>query len=661
VIARAAATSGLRVLVVELDGKPTLRQLVPDLDLVAISAPDALDEYLRDHGFGRVASRLHKTGVIDVVGTAAPGIDDIVVLGKIKQLERVGDYDLIVVDGPAAGHAVTFLTSAAGLAASAKSGPIRAQADDVLEMLHDPDRCQVVLVALPEVTPVNELIETAYALEDRVGVQLGPVVLNALDDFDAVPGDQEAMVAVANLDGPTRTMLLDAASFRRGRLDMQKTERQRLASALPLPTIVLPDRHRAGLGPDDIDALATVLIGGELTDHDRGRAMALTVAVPDGSSAARSIVDESAVVVCCGAGGVGKTTTAAVLGLEAARRGRRVVVVTIDPARRLADALGLRDGLASEPERVAIDEPSNGATGELWAMMLDAAATFDGLVRQHATSEEQARGILGNPFYKNIAGALSGTQEYMAAEVLHQLHADPRFDLVVVDTPPSRNALDFLEAPAVLTRFLDHRVFKLVMLPTKSGFRMISAATQPILRAIGKVVGSDVLADSLAFFQAFAGMEAGFRNRANDVVKLIRSDETSFVVVAAPHDDIVEEAVWFAEQLVEQGVGTRSAGADLIVVNRMHPTFGAGTIAEAVDRSDEALRRGQPTLASMWRNLADLRAARSREQVVIEGLMSIAGADRVQVLPLLDRDVHDLAGLVQIADHLFDSPGDSAR
>ena len=151
------------------------------------------------------------------------------------------------------------------------------------------------------------------------------------------------------------------------------------------------------------------------------------------------------VVVCCGSGGVGKTTVAAVLAIQAARDGERAVVVTIDPARRLADALGLPDGLAAEPQRIELEAP-----GELWAMMLDTAATFDGLVRRHAADEDQANRILENPFYRNIASALSGTQEYMAAETLHQLHNDERFDRVIVDTPPSRNALDFLEAPGVL-------------------------------------------------------------------------------------------------------------------------------------------------------------------------------------------------------------------
>ena len=151
--------------------------------------------------------------------------------------------------------------------------------------------------------------------------------------------------------------------------------------------------------------------------------------------------------------------------------------------RRLADALGLADGLASVPQRIDLDTDEAWTPGgELWAMMLDTAATFDGLVRRHADSEEQVERILTNPFYRNIAGALSGTQEYMAAETLHELHGDDRFDLVIVDTPPSRNALDFLEAPGVLARFLDHRLFRLLMLPTRGGLRVIGTATQPILQ-----------------------------------------------------------------------------------------------------------------------------------------------------------------------------------
>ena len=349
--------------------------------------------------------------------------------------------------------------------------------------------------------------------------------------------------------------------------------------------------------------------------------------------------------MCCGSGGVGKTTTAAVIGLEAARCGRRAVVVTIDPARRLADALGLEDGLAPVPQRIALE----GVDGELWAMMLDTAAAFDDVVRRNAADVEQAERILTNTFYRNIAGALSGTQEYMAAETLHQLHGDERFDLVVVDTPPSRNALDFLEAPGVLARFLDHQLFRLMMLPARTGMKVVTAATQPLLRAVGRVVGSDVLADAVAFFQAFAGMEAGFRERADDVMGLLRSDATRYVIVASPHRDTVTEAVWFAGKLAEQGI-TNVAG----VANRVHPSFGDG-VGDA-DAARRAAAATDPDVAALWRNLAELRALAAAARAELAPLVALLRGGPLAEVPLLAGDVHDLAGLDEIRRHLFAAP-----
>jgi anion-transporting ArsA/GET3 family ATPase len=353
------------------------------------------------------------------------------------------------------------------------------------------------------------------------------------------------------------------------------------------------------------------------------------------------------VVVTCGSGGVGKTTTAAVIGLQAARVGRRVVVVTIDPARRLADALGLPDGLAPEPQRIQLDD---GSTGELWAMMLDTGAAFDALVRRHAADDEQANRIVANNFYRNISRALSGTQEYMAAETLYQLHDDERFDLVVVDTPPSRNALDFIEAPGVLARFLDHRLFRLLMLPARSGMRVVNAATQPLLRAIGKVVGTDVLADAVAFFHAFAGMESGFRQRAEGVIGLLRSDATRYVVVCSPHRDTVVEAAWFVGQLARQGI-ERLAG----VANRVHPAFGPGTSAEATTREEAASADGRADEAALWRNLAELRGYAEADRAELAPFTELLGGAPFAEVPLLAGDVHDLAGLVEIRQHLFRS------
>ena len=269
VLARAAVTDGRRVLVVELDGKPTLADWFADvdadlpdgarLDVIHLSAADALDEYLREHGFQRIAKRLSSTGVIDMVGTAAPGIDDVVVLGKIKQLERAGDHDLIIVDGPAAGHAITFLTSASGLADAVRGGPVKRQSDDVLELLADGDRAMVVLGTLPETTPVNETVETAFSLEDDVGVRLGPVVVNAVDAAGDLPAADEVDEALAAVESGEAVSLRAAWEFRRSRRAMEVEALDRLGERLPLAQVHLPALPVAGLSASDIDVLASQL------------------------------------------------------------------------------------------------------------------------------------------------------------------------------------------------------------------------------------------------------------------------------------------------------------------------------------------------------------------------------------------------------------------
>jgi anion-transporting ArsA/GET3 family ATPase len=235
----------------------------------------------------------------------------------------------------------------------------------------------------------------------------------------------------------------------------------------------------------------------------------------------------------------------------------------------------------------------------------------------------------------------------MAAETLHLLHQDHRFDLVVVDTPPTRNALDFLEAPGVLSRFLDHRLFRLLMLPAQRGMRIVGVATQPVLRAIGKVVGSDVLADAVAFFQAFAGMEQGFRRRADEVIALLRSGTTRFVVVTSPRHEAVIESTWFVDQLGEQGVDDIGG-----IVNRIHPSFGAGSAAEAGERADELEASGGDG-AALWRNLAELRALREAELVQVADFAKLFADGPLVEVPLLSGDVHDREGLDHVARHLF--------
>jgi anion-transporting ArsA/GET3 family ATPase len=289
-VARLAASVGVRVLIVEVEGKSGLGELFgrseplsyAEVELAGgtgsggvrartLTPDDALVEYLEDHGLRRISKRLSSTGTLDVLATAVPGIRDILVLGKVKQLERAraglaeGSVpELIVVDAPAAGHAVQFLASAQGLLDAVTVGPIRTQAQDVVDLLRDPTRCQVLLVTLPEETPVNELVDTAYQLEDRTGVQLGPVVVNGLYPVMDLPHEVEAVAAGAGirLDGADVDALAAAARFRRRRQALQTEQVERLRAALPLPQVGLPHLFTTELGPGDVDTLAAALAAG---------------------------------------------------------------------------------------------------------------------------------------------------------------------------------------------------------------------------------------------------------------------------------------------------------------------------------------------------------------------------------------------------------------
>ncbi len=361
------------------------------------------------------------------------------------------------------------------------------------------------------------------------------------------------------------------------------------------------------------------------------------------------LVAERHVIVCCGTGGVGKTTTAAAVAVEAARRGRAAVVVTIDPARRLADALGVETlGDAAHEVDRALWDPVGDATpgGRLDALMLDTKSTFDRLIVANALNDEHAQRILDNRFYRNLSDALSGTQEYMAMEKLYELHDTGTYDLIVVDTPPSRHALDFLDAPGRLTRLLDHRVFRMIMMPARTTLRVTSIAAQAFLRTIARVVGNEVVDDVVAFFRAFEGMEEGFRARADHVRALLAGSSTAFVLVTSPRRDAVDEAAHFA---------TRLAGNELrveaLVVNRVHPRFSdedPSTLrARALAHADE---RG---LAAGYANLADLVEIAAREERQLERLRDcLPGASPVFV-PELEDDVHAIAALRTVAGHLL--------
>jgi anion-transporting ArsA/GET3 family ATPase len=358
------------------------------------------------------------------------------------------------------------------------------------------------------------------------------------------------------------------------------------------------------------------------------------------------------IVVCCGAGGVGKTTTSAALALAAAEAGRTVVVLTIDPARRLAQSLGLVE-LDNEPRRV--DVP--GATGELHAMMLDMKRTFDDIVAAHSTPE-RAEQILANPFYQALSSSFAGTQEYMAMEKLGQLRATEQWDLIIVDTPPSRSALDFLDAPNRMSRFLDGTMIRLLMAPSRTGFKFASAGFMLFSRIVSRILGGQLLRDISAFVAALDTMFGGFRERATATYELLRRPGTWFVVVATPEPDALREASYFVTRLSAEGMPL--AG---LVLNRTHPpatTVLSATRAEGA--AEEVLEAGGPgaeLAAAALRVHADRLGLATREQHLADRFTSAHPEVPVRTVPAAAGDVHDLDGLRLMGEELTAPDGDT--
>ena len=355
------------------------------------------------------------------------------------------------------------------------------------------------------------------------------------------------------------------------------------------------------------------------------------------------------IVVCCGAGGVGKTTTAAAVGLRAAEAGRTVVVLTIDPARRLAQSMGLA-ALDNTPRRVRGVDEGNG--GSLDAMMLDMKRTFDEVVLAHSTPD-RAQAILANPFYQSLSSSFAGTQEYMAMEKLGQLRAQERWDLIVVDTPPSRSALDFLDAPKRLGSFLDGRFIRVLMAPAKTGGRaylkVLGAGLGAVTSALTKVLGAQVLKDLQAFVAALDTMFGGFRERADATYRLLQARGTSFVVVSAPERDALREASYFVERLGEESMPL--AG---LVLNRVHatdiPELSAARAAAGAERLAEV--KEHALAAGILRLHAERMRLIEREQS-LRGRFT-AAHPRVALVdvPAQPGDVHDLRGLRLIGSAL---------
>ncbi len=368
------------------------------------------------------------------------------------------------------------------------------------------------------------------------------------------------------------------------------------------------------------------------------------------------------VCICAGSGGVGKTTTSAAIAAGLAARGARVAVLTIDPAKRLADSLGLED-LGNEPRRVdpgMFESAGIEMRGELWAMMLDPKATFDELVRKHAPDEETRDRILDNRIYRQISNALAGSQEYMAMEKLYEIHQEGRYDMLVLDTPPSRNALDFLEAPKRLTQFIEGRGMRIFMKPTGLGMKVMGRGTSVMFGVLRRLVGFDLLADLGEFFSAFSGMVDGFQERARRVNELLADPQTAFLIVCGPQGEPISEAVYFHRKLVEAQLPVGG-----VIVNKVHYRSEADRPSDdvaaqsaeslAAGEVTEELRRAlEPDLAGrVAANFVDYQALAARDARNIEHLARELGRKPVIRVPYLDEDIHDLDGLAKVDRYLF--------
>jgi anion-transporting ArsA/GET3 family ATPase len=374
----------------------------------------------------------------------------------------------------------------------------------------------------------------------------------------------------------------------------------------------------------------------------------------------RLVTDPSTrVIVTCGSGGVGKTTTAAAMATLAAEAGRRTVVLTIDPARRLAQSMGLTE-LDHTPREVK-------GVDNLFAMMLDMKRTFDDVVLEHSTPE-RAEQIFANPFYQSLSSSFAGTQEYMAMEKLGQLVGAREWDLIVVDTPPSRSALDFLDAPNRLGRFLDGRMIRVLTAPARAGGRaymkVVTAGMSVLARAFTRVLGGELLRDVSSFVAALETMFGGFRERAQHTYELLKAPGTAFVVVAAPEPDALREASYFVERLSDEQMPL--AG---LVVNRMHQTvlptglsLPAGRAEAAADALTALLAQngddgGAKQAAAALRVHAELAAAAEHDARMARRFAAAHPGVPMVAVPALPADVHDLDGLRRIGDHLTLSDG----
>lgn len=549
------AKAGHSTLLVELGGQNQLRTLLGKADIVAkpddegiislgdnlswlgISPDRLLAGWLSGRQMGLVADRLERSGALEVIATSVPGIKDVLTVGFLRRLVDSGRFDRIIVDGPASGRARELLRAPMMVARATSEGPIYDQATRGHELLTDTAASALLLVTLAEETPVNETIETAFDAEDEPGIHLAGVVVNRVFPATAPPkGFDKHPFGLST----------------RERHESNMEQIKRLEDELPVPRWITPENPHGVSTQRHIDEL----LMGEFTIK-KGDPKA-TAKLPPSDLGHLDTALNAPIVVTVGTGGVGKTTLSATLAYSEASKGRSVALITIDPAKRLADALGI-DSLDDSLTDVSVD-----GAGRLQVTMLDPGKTFERVVREEAEDEAHAERVLASPLAKQLTDSLSGMTEYMAVERLWQLHNDPEIDLVIVDTPPSSDALAFLDAPTLLARLLDNRIYKLLVHGKKKS--ILNRAIGGVVGQLVATVGGAVVRDAVELFQSFEGIEDGFRTRGDQMYETLRSSDTEFVVVASATGASLSNAREFVEQLEEAEVSP-----SVMIANRFTP------------------------------------------------------------------------------------------
>ena len=683
-LALLAAQHGKRTLVGEVDAKGNLadffeigrtsfkeREVSPGLFAMSMDTEESLKEYLSLQLKIPFVARLGPLArTFDFVANAAPGVKEILTIGKFLWEVRERSYDLVVVDAVATGHIVGQLAAPQAIQELVQVGLVRDQTGWMIDMLGDPEQTGVVIVAAPEEMPVNETLELADKLAAETVVDLAAVVANRVLPELFGRGEEEVF---DQLDDPAERADPQRRAGHVGAADPRRRPAGRRPCAAPAActwracaTSCPPARRcstcrtcsSAATAPAPPTRSPTTSAKSSGSDGGRRkRRQAGTTGSIEQLLAAKEIV------IHCGSGGVGKTTTAAAAAAMAAvHHGGKVLVLTVDPARRLANALGL-EAFGNVETRVppeAFAEVGVEPRGELWVAMLDTKQSWDDLVRRHAPDPATRDAILANPLYKNITGRFVQSHDYIAMERLYEIHASGTYDLIVVDTPPTRNAVDFLDAPERMADFFSSRLLRWLTVPARS--RVLNMASKPFYSVADRILGSKFLEDIAEFFLLFQTMYDGFVDRAEAVTRTLADNRTTFVVVSTLESAPVREAEFFIEALEDRGLhlgrGRAQQGAARVVPrqgrHRARPrrcALGPTPSPPSSRRRSVRPSRSARVLQEVGESFLNFQVVAKREAEIRAELS--AAPEVVASVPYFDRDITDLAGLLELGQQIW--------